>query len=163
MKRDYEGRVLGALGSANSELEQWSEAIGYYTSALYIAREVEDQEEERLQLSSLAQAQEQSGKVGDALQSYRQALHLAFESDDREEIVSAIVDLVRLLLISPVHLDIADMLLKDAMSREPEDKDVLALFEQVSIKRQQALGAGKEQKPVMGTAQSYAENAYQLI
>ncbi|GAB5493762.1 MAG: hypothetical protein Phog2KO_39770 [Phototrophicaceae bacterium] len=163
LKRDYEGRVLGALGSANSELEQWSEAIGYYTSALYIAREVDDKVEERLQLSSLAQAQEQANKVGDALKSYRQALHLAFESDDRDEIVPAIVDLVRLLLISPVHLDIADMLLKEALEREPEDKDVLALFEQVSIKRQEAMGAGKAQKPVNGTAQSYAENAYHLI
>lgn len=163
LKRDYEGRVLGALGSANSELEQWSEAIGYYTSALYIAREVDDKVEERLQLSSLAQAQEQANKVGDALQSYRQALHLAFESDDREEIVSAIVDLVRLLLISPVHLDIADMLLKEALGREPEDKDVLALFEQVSLKRQEASRAGREQKPVTGSAQAYAENAYQLI
>lgn len=163
VKRDYEGRVLGALGSANSELEQWSEAIGYYTSALYIAREVDDKVEERLQLSSLAQAQEQSSKIGDALQSYRQALHLAFVSDDREEIVSAIVDLVRLLLISPVHLDLADMLLKEALEREPEDKDVLALFEQVSLKRQEAAGAGRAQKPVNGDAQRYAENAYQLI
>ena len=163
LKRGYEGRVLGALGSANSELEQWSEAIGYYTSAIYIAREVADQEEERLQLSSLAQAQEQANKVGDALQSYRQALHLAFEADDRDEIVSAIVDLVRLLLISPVHLDIADMLLKEALEREPEDKDVLALFEQVSLKRQEAVREGREQKPVNGSAQDYAENAYQLI
>jgi len=163
VKRDYEGRVLGALGSANSDLEQWSEAIGYYTSAIYIAREVEDQEEERLQISSLAQAQEQSGKVGDALQSYRQALYLAFETDDKDEIVPAIVDLVRLLLISPVHLDIANMLLTEAMEREPEDKDVLSLFEQVSVKRQQALGAGKEQKPVNGDARRYAENAYELI
>ena len=120
-------------------------------------------EEERLQISSLAQAQEQSGKVGDALQSYRQALHLAFETGDKDEIVPAIVDLVRLLLISPVHLDIANMLLTEAMEREPEDKDVLALFEQVSVKRQQALGAGKAQKPVNGDARRYAENAYQLI
>ncbi len=163
VKRNYEGRVLGALGSANSELEQWSEAIGYYTSALYIAREVQDKEEERLQLSSLAQAQEQSGKVGDALQSYRQTLHLAFEADNRDEIVSAIVDLVRLLLISPVHLDIADMLLKDALEREPEDKDVLSLFEQVTLKRQEASRNGKAQKPVNGDAKRYAENAYELI
>lgn len=163
VKRDYEGRVLGALGSANSDLEQWSEAIGYYTSALYIAREVDDQDEERLQLSSLAQAQEQAGKIGDALQSYRQALHLAFETDDQDEIVVGIVDLVRLLLISPVHLDIADMLLKEAMNHDSEDKDVLSLFEQVSLKRQEATRAGKEQKPVNGTAQRYAENAYQLI
>ncbi|MEO1286228.1 MAG: tetratricopeptide repeat protein [Chloroflexota bacterium] len=163
VKRDYEGRVLGALGSANADLEQWSEAIGYYRSALYIAREVDDKEDESLQLSNLAQAQEQSGKVGEALQSYRQALHLAFESENRAEIVSAIVDLVRLLLISPVHLDIADMLLKDAMNRDPEDKDVLNLFQQVSVKRQEAMGAGKTQKPVNGTAQQYAANAYELI
>ncbi|MGB7341684.1 MAG: tetratricopeptide repeat protein [Phototrophicaceae bacterium] len=163
VKRDYEGRVLGALGSANSDLEQWSEAIGYFTSALYIAREVDDQEEERLQLSSLAQSQEQAGRIGDALQSYRQALHLAFEADDHDEIVVGIVDLVRLLLISPVHLDIADMLLKEAMNRDSEDKDVLSLFEQVSLKRQEASRAGKEQKPVNGNAQRYAENAYELI
>lgn len=163
VKRDYEGRVLGALGSAKSDLEQWSEAIGYYTSAIYIAREVDDKEEERLQMSSLAQAQEQSGKVGDALQSYRQALHLAFETGGKDDIVSAIVDLVRLLLISPVHLDIANMLLTEAMEREPEDKDVLSLFQQVSIKRQEASGAGKEQKSVNGDAKRYAENAYQLI
>ncbi|MGJ3237147.1 MAG: tetratricopeptide repeat protein [Anaerolineae bacterium] len=163
MKRDYEGRVLGALGSAYSELEQWSEAIGYYTSALYIAREVSDKDEERLQLSSLAQAQEQAGKIGDALQSYRQALHLAFLSDDQQEIVVAIVDLVRLLLISPVHLDIADMLLKEALDLDPEDKDVLALFEEVSLNRQEALSTGRTQKPVNGDARQYAENAYQLI
>ncbi|MEO0597079.1 MAG: tetratricopeptide repeat protein, partial [Chloroflexota bacterium] len=163
VRRGYEGQVLGALGSAYSERAQWSEAIGYHTSALYIAREVEDRDEERLQLSSLAQAQEQANKVGEALQSYRQALHLAFETDNRNEIVSAVVDLVRLLLISPVHLDIAMMLLNEALEHDPDDRDVLALRDEVTELRADATAKGKEQRPVTGTAQAYAANAYQLL
>lgn len=162
-RRAFEGRVLGSLGSANSELERWSEAIGYYQSALHIAREVNDKEEERLQISALSQAQEQAGKLPDALLSYRQALHLAYESEDREEIVSAIVDLVRLLLMSPVHLDICDMLLRDALSREPEDKDVLELVGQVNSKKIQASLDNRVQRPVAGSAKDYAANAYHLL
>jgi tetratricopeptide (TPR) repeat protein len=162
-RRAYEGRVLGGLGSANGDLERWTEAIGYYQSALHIAREVADKEEERLQLSNLAQAQKQGNRMGDALQSYRQALHLAYESKDRREINAAIVDLVRLLMVSPVHLDICDLLLRDAISRDPDDKDVLALVQQINIKRQEALLNGKTQKPATGTAQDYAENAYRLL
>lgn len=163
VRRNYEGRVLGALGSAHSERAQWSEAIGYHTSALYIAREVEDRDEERLQLSSLAQAQEQANKVGEALASYRQALHLAFETDNRDEIVSAVVDLVRLLLISPVHLDIATMLLNEALDQDPDDRDVLALRDEVTELKADATEKGKEQKPVRGSARDYAANAYQML
>jgi tetratricopeptide (TPR) repeat protein len=162
-KRSHEGYVLGGLGSANTELERWSEAIGYYQSALHIAREVQNKEEERLQLSALSQAQEQAGKLPDALLSYRQTLHLAYESEDREEIVSAIVDLVRLLLISPLHLDICDMLLRDALNRDAEDKDVLELVQQVNSKKIHAALEDREQRPVIGTAQTYAANAYQLL
>jgi tetratricopeptide (TPR) repeat protein len=162
-RRAFEGRVLGGLGSANSDLERWGEAIGYYQSALHISREVADKEEERLQLSNLAQAQKQGNRMGEALQSYRQALHLAYESKDRREINAAIVDLVRLLMMSAVHLDICDLLLRDAISRDPDDKDVLALVQQVNVRRQEALLNGKEQKPAHGTAQQYAENAYRLL
>ena len=73
-QRSFEGRVLGSLGSANSELERWGEAIGYYQSALHIAREVKDKEEERLQISALSQAQEQAGKLPDALLSLSSSL-----------------------------------------------------------------------------------------
>jgi tetratricopeptide (TPR) repeat protein len=162
-RRAYEGRVLGGLGSANSDLERWTEAIGYYQSSLHISREVADKEEERLQLSNLAQAQKQGNRMGDALQSYRQALHLAYESKDRREINAAIVDLVRLLMLSPVHLDICDLLLRDAINRDPDDKDVLALVQQINVKRQEAMLSGKQQKPATGTAQQYAENAYRLL
>jgi tetratricopeptide (TPR) repeat protein len=162
-KREYEGRVLSALGDANSDLERWSEAIGYYQSAVHIAREVDNQDEERLDLSKLAQAQEQSGKLPDALLSYRQALHLAYRSGQREEIVSAIVDLVRLLLNSKYHLAICELLLQDALTLEPDDRDVNQLKEQVDEKRAEADAQGIEQRPVGGTAQQYATNAYELL
>jgi tetratricopeptide (TPR) repeat protein/energy-coupling factor transporter ATP-binding protein EcfA2 len=163
MKRDYEGRVLGGLGSAHSDLEQWSEAIGYYQSALHISREVRDKEEERLQLSNLGQAQLHAGKLPDALLSYRQALHLAFAANIREEIVSSVVDLVRLMLRSYRLLDICDLLLEEAMMLEPDDRDVNALVDEVSAKRQEAQMRGVEQAPINGTAKEYAANAYSLL
>jgi hypothetical protein len=90
-------------------------------------------------------------------------LHLAYESKDRREINAAVVDLVRLLMVSPVHLDICDLLLRDGISRDPDDKDILGLMQQINVKRQEALLSGKEQKPATGTAQQYAENAYRLL
>lgn len=162
-KRDYEGRVLGGLGSANSELERWSEAIGYYQSALHIAREVGDHTEERLQLSNLAQAQEQSGKLPDALLSYRQSLHLAYEHGQVDDVVSAVVDLVRLMSRSNRLLDICTLLLNDAMALEPEDRDVNDLQKQVMQKKADAAQQGIPQTPINGTARAYAANAYTLL
>src|SRR5690606_40893103 len=103
-KREYEGRVMGGLGTAYAELGRWSEAISFYTSALYVAREVKDQNEEALQLSNLGYAKVQDGQLGEAVLRYRQALHLAYESSKRDNAVSVIVDLVRLLLRSPRYL-----------------------------------------------------------
>jgi hypothetical protein len=65
--------------------------------------------------------------------------------------------------MSPVHLEICDMLLTDALNREPEDKDVLELVQQVNSKKTQASLAGKTQRPINGTAQDYAANAYQIL
>jgi tetratricopeptide (TPR) repeat protein len=163
MKRDYEGRVLGGLGSAHSDLEQWGEAIGYYQSALHIAREVADKVEEMLQLNNLGQAQVHAGKLPDALLSYRQALHLAFASGKREEIVSTIVDLVRLMLRSYRLLDICDLLLEEALMLESDDRDVNTLVDDVSAKRQEADARGVQQAPIDGTAEQYAANAYSLL
>lgn len=161
-KRDYEGRVLGGLGSAYSELERWTEAIGYYQSALHTSRDVNDREDEALQLSNLGQAQVEAGKLPDALLSYRQALHLAFESGQREDIVSAVVDLVRLMLRSKRLLSICDLLLQEAIALEPDDRDVKQLTADVQAKIREANAAGIEQAPVNGTARQYAANAYAL-
>lgn len=161
-RRDYEGRTLGGLGTAYGELGRWTEAINFHTSALHIAREVKDKDEEALQLSSLGYAAVQANQLGQAVLRYRQALHLAFQSNARENIVSTTVDLARLLVESPQHLDIAEMLVDSAMTHDPNDRDLKKIKERIEDERD-ALGYNIPQKPVSGTAQDYAANAYALL
>jgi tetratricopeptide (TPR) repeat protein len=162
-KRDYEGRVLGALGTAYGEQELWAEAISFYTSALHIAREVKDAEEEALQLGNLGYAAVQAGQLGQAVLHYRQALHLNYESGDRENIVSTIVDLVRLLAESKRHLTVAELLINDALRLDPEDKAVKQLKERITSEKTLAEVNQTTFIVVNGTAQDYASNAYDLL
>jgi tetratricopeptide (TPR) repeat protein len=162
-KRNYEGRVLGGLGTAYGELGRWAEAINFHTSALHIAREVGDREDEALELGNLGYASVQANQLGQAVLRYRQALHLAYEADDRENIVSTIVDLVRLLAESPRHLDIAELLINDALALEPADRDVTKLKERVANEKALAKANGIEMKPASGSARDYAENAYRQL
>jgi tetratricopeptide (TPR) repeat protein/energy-coupling factor transporter ATP-binding protein EcfA2 len=162
-KRDCEGRILGGLGTAYGELERWAEATNFHTSALYIAREVGDKKEEALQLSNLGYAAKAANNLGDAVLRYRQALHLAYANDERENIVSNIVDLARILSTSPMHLDIADMLVNDALTRDPTDREVLDLKQSITSGRMQAVANDVEMRPVKGTAQEYASSAYSLL
>jgi tetratricopeptide (TPR) repeat protein len=162
-KRDYEGRVLGALGSAYGELERWSEAISFHTSALYIAREVKDAEEEALQLGNLGYASVQYNQLGQALLRYRQALHLYYQSHDRENIVSTIVDLVRLLVQSQRHLSVAELLIDDALRLEPHDRELNSLKERINNEKMLAQANGVEFVEIAGTAQDYAANAHKLL
>jgi tetratricopeptide (TPR) repeat protein/energy-coupling factor transporter ATP-binding protein EcfA2 len=162
-KRDYEGRVLGGLGTAYGELGRWEEAINFHTSALYIAREVKDRDVEALELSNLGYACVQANQLGQAVTRYRQALHLAYQANNRENIVSNIVDLVRMLVESPRHLEIADLLINDAIPLDPTDRDVLKLKERIGSGKMQAYADGIEMLPVKGTARDYAANAYKML
>jgi len=162
-KRDYEGRTLGGLGSAYGDLERWAEAVSFHTSALYIARETDNKDEEALQLSNLAYAALQNEQLGEAVLRYRQALHLAYESEDEDNIVSAIVDLARLLLRGKPFIDIANLLIDDATEYEPHDRDVIQLQERIENERLLAESLGIKQRPVHGTARNYASNAYRLL
>ncbi len=162
-KRDCEGRILGGLGTAHGELERWAEAINYHTSALYIAREVGDTAEIALQLSNLGFAAKQADRKGEAVLRYRQALHLAYQADERDNIVTAIVDLVRLLVNSDPHLKIAEMLIEDAAERDGGDRDVSMLQERVNNELMMAEAQGTSFKSVEGSAQDYARYAYALL
>ncbi|MBI1279147.1 MAG: tetratricopeptide repeat protein [Anaerolineaceae bacterium] len=162
-KRDYEGRVLGGLGTAYGDLDRWTEAINFHNSALYIAREVKDRDVEALELSNLGYASYKANQLGQALIRYRQSLHLAYETNNRENIVSNIVDIVRLLAKSPKHLAIADLLLNDAIPLDPTDRDVLKLKEVVTGAKMQAIADNIEMLPVSGTAKDYAANAYKML
>jgi len=162
-KRDYEGRVLGGLGAAYAEQGHWSEAIRYTQSALHIAREVGDPEEEMLQLGSLARAQVELQQMPQALISYRQALHLAYESGNPNNIVTAIIDLVRLMSKSPRLLGICQLLLQDAENVDPTDREIRSLSEDLEQRLVQAAARGVVQAPIKGTGREYAANAYSLL
>lgn len=162
-RREYEGRVLGALGSAYGEMERWAEAINFHMSALYIAREVKDSEEEALQLSSLGYASIQAGQLGQAVLRYRQALHLAYQTSNRANIVSTLVDLVRLLLHSPRHLSVCELLTEEALRYDPNNKDARQFHERVMQEKMAAEASGTPFVPVNGSAQDYAYNAYKLL
>ncbi|MEL6151235.1 MAG: hypothetical protein AAFR56_16540, partial [Chloroflexota bacterium] len=95
--------------------------------------------------------------------SYRQALHVAYVSDERDNIVSTIVDLARLLVNSAQHLEITDLLVNDALERDSSDREVVSLKERVSNEKIMAASQGITFKPVNGTAQVYASNAYALL
>jgi tetratricopeptide (TPR) repeat protein/energy-coupling factor transporter ATP-binding protein EcfA2 len=162
-KRDYEGRVLGALGTAYGELGRWIEAVNFHTSALYIAREVKDKEVEALELANLGYASVQANQLGQALLRYRQALHLAYTANNRDNIITNIVDIVRLLTESPRHLGIADLLINDAIVLDPTDREVLKLKERVTGEKMQAMADSVQLLAVGGTAKEYAANAYKLL
>lgn len=162
-KRDCEARIMGGLGTAYGELNRWEEATSFHKSALHTARAVQDKKEESLQLSNLGYAAKQANKLGESLLYYRQALHLAYTLNERDNIVSTLVDLARLLVESPLHLDIADMLINDALVHDPGDRDVLKLKERISNEKIMAAAQQVEFRPVKGTAQDYAQAAYQLL
>lgn len=161
-RRDYEGRVLGGMGTANSELGRWSEASKLHNAALYIAREVSDKREEALQLVNLGYAAVQANQLGEAVLRYRQALYLAYQNDDKPEIVSISLDLARLLVESPRHLNVAALLIDAALEIEPNDRDLKRLSERIEDERE-AVSEGVQRIPVNGTARDYAQNAYQLL
>lgn len=162
-KRDYEGRTLSGLGSAYSDLTRWAEAVKFHTSALYIARETQNKEEEALQLNNLAYAALQAGQLAEAVIRYRQALHLAYTADNEDNVVSTIVDLARLLSRSKSYLAIAELLIDDALNYDPNDKDVKQLKARIANERLLAESLNMTMKPVHGTAQDYAANAYKLL
>ncbi|MBZ0277183.1 MAG: tetratricopeptide repeat protein [Anaerolineae bacterium] len=162
-KRAYEGRVMGGLGTAYGEMGRWLEAINFHTSALHIAREVKNTDDAALELSNLGRASVEANQLGQAVLRYRQALHLAYQSGDRENIVSTIVDLVRLLVLSKRHLLIAELLVDDASLLEPNDRDVIKLKERITNEKLLASSEGIQFLPVNGTAPDYASNAYKQL
>ncbi|MCA9902434.1 MAG: tetratricopeptide repeat protein [Anaerolineae bacterium] len=162
-RRDYEGRVLGALGAAYGELGRWTEATNFHTSSLYIAREVHDKQEEAMQLNSLGFASVQANQLGQAVLRYRQALHLAYLAGDREDIVSTTVELANVLVQSPRHLLVTELLVDEALKQDPNDRDLRKLKERVTTEKIDAEARNVNFITIDGTARQYAENAYVLL
>ncbi|MBL8148111.1 MAG: tetratricopeptide repeat protein [Anaerolineae bacterium] len=160
-RRDYEGRALGGIGTAYSEQNRWPEAIEHFTQAVQIARETEDDPEALLELSNLAYALVQNNQLGPAVTRYRQALHLAYSEDDAGAVIATTVELCRLLVESPRHLAIAELLVNAALQYDPHDHDLKQLQERIEDEREAM--PGLELNPAAGTARDYAAKAWATI
>ena len=159
-KRDMEAQVLRGLGAVNVALERWSEAINFHTSALYIAREIDDRAVEAQQLRHLGQILTQADRLPEALTRYRQALHVAYEEQNKDDVVGVIVELVNLMMRNLFLSSIAELLINDGLTYDPEERDLLRLKNEVGAAKERAAARGIALAVVAGTARDYAANAY---
>ena len=58
--RAMEGQVLRGLGAAHVQMQRWSEAVNFHTSALYIAREIHDRPRGRAAAARVGQSVDRS-------------------------------------------------------------------------------------------------------
>ncbi len=159
-KRDMEGQVLRGLGEVNVKLERWSEAVNFHTSALYIAREIDDRALEGRQLRHLGQILIKADKLPEALTRLRQALHVAYEAQNRDDIVGVIADLVSLMMRNLFLSSIAELLISDGLSYDPDNRELQLLKNEVAGAKERAAARGIALAVVAGSARDYAANAY---
>lgn len=159
-KRDMEGQVLRGLGEVNVKLERWSEAVNFHTSALYIAREIDNRELEGQQLRHLGQILIRADKLPEALTRLRQALHVAYEEQNREDIVAVIADLVSLMMRNLFLSSIAELLINDGLTYDPDSRELRSLEKEVAGAKERAAARGIALAVVAGSARDYAANAY---
>ena len=153
--------ALGALGNALGELGRWPEATKAHHAAVVATRETDDHYEEALQLNALAYAYRRSQQLGGAVRSYRQALYLAFESEDANAIARTAADLAEILMNSPRHLAIAQLLLETAVRAGAPDQEITELQREIQKALAKTEAAGIQQAPVRGDAYTYARQAYE--
>ncbi|MCY4064699.1 MAG: tetratricopeptide repeat protein [Chloroflexi bacterium] len=159
-KRDMEGQVLRGLGEVNVKLERWSEAVNFHTSALYIAREINDRALEGRQLRHLGQILIRADKLPEALTRLRQALHVAYEAQNRDDIVGVIADLVSLMMRNLFLSSIAELLISDGLTYDPDNRELQLLKNEVAGAKERAAARGIALAVVAGSARDYAANAY---
>ena len=83
MDRSAEGRHLGNLGNAHSNLGETRKAIKHYEKALAISREIGDRRIEGVDLGNLGNAYADLGETRKAIEYYEQALAIARVMKDR--------------------------------------------------------------------------------
>lgn len=158
--RDMEGQALRGLGEINLRLERWTEAVNFHTSALYIARELGDQQSEARQLRHLGGILIRAERLPEALTRLRQALHVAYERQAKSDIVGVIAELVNLMMRNLFLSSIAELLINDGLSYDPEDRELMRLKGEVAGAKERAAARGVGLAVVAGTAREYAANAY---
>ncbi|MDZ4671877.1 MAG: hypothetical protein SH821_13480, partial [Phototrophicales bacterium] len=66
-------------------------------------------------------------------------------------------------LNSRAYVNIAELVVNDALKYDPNDRDLKQLKERIVTEKQLATETGAKLKPVNGSAEQYAQNAYQLL
>ena len=134
--------------------------MNFHSSALYIAREVGDRVFEAQQLRHLGQILISANRLPEALSRLRQALHVGYEEQNSEEIVGVIIDLTTLMMRNLFLSSIAELLINDGLTYDPDNRDLQSLQRDVAAAKERAAGRGVALAVVAGTAREYAANAY---
>ncbi len=119
-RRDLQGQALGNLGTALGYMGRWREAGKRHMLALQIAQDLNDLDEARHQLGSLAFVSETEGYLDWAVHYGRQALHLSLQMKDYRAAARHATDLGRLLMMNPPMTHQAVVLLEAALSFDPQ-------------------------------------------
>ncbi|MCB9435913.1 MAG: hypothetical protein H6673_02845 [Anaerolineales bacterium] len=159
-RRDLQGQALGNLGTAFGRMGRWKEAGQRHMLALQIARELEDVDEERYQLSNLAFVAEAEGHYDWAILYNRQALYLGLEVGDESAIAQLTLDLGRLLLMDTDELQQAIVLLEASIDLSPQDEAV-RLLSRARKRLTRLQDSGHALQAAEENLLKYAQGAYQ--
>ena len=99
-------------------------------------------------------------RLPEALTRLRQALHVAYEEQDKADVVAVIAELVNLMMRNLFLSSIAELLINDGLTYDPDDRELLRLKSEVVGAKERAAARGVALAVVAGTAREYAANAY---
>lgn len=162
-RRDLQGQALGSLGTTFGRLGRWKEAGYRHNMALQIARDIEDIEEERFQLSNLAYVCEAEGHIDWAIHYNRQALYLSLIEGRQESIADITLGLGRVLLMdaTATNLKQAIELLEKSVDLNPQDEAV-RLLGRARRRLERLESAGYAVPSAETDLQAYAQSAYDM-
>ncbi|WP_405959091.1 tetratricopeptide repeat protein [Streptomyces sp. NBC_00868] len=84
---------LICLGGAETDLERHEDALGHFTEALRISREIQDRHWEAISIYNLAWTLRLLGRYAEGLERQRQALGLQQESGDRRSVAITLTEI----------------------------------------------------------------------
>ncbi|NDJ85267.1 MAG: hypothetical protein GYB66_05240 [Chloroflexi bacterium] len=140
---------------------RWKEAGQRHMLALQIARETEDVEEERYQLSNLAYVAEAEGHHEWAVHYNRQALYLGLVAGDDAMVANLTLNLGRLLMNNAAQLPQAVLLLEESVHLAPED-EAIRLLNRLRTRLDRLQETGYPLAEPIRDLQVYAQSAYEM-
>ncbi|MFC1959890.1 tetratricopeptide repeat protein [Chloroflexota bacterium] len=157
-RADYQGRVLGSLGTAYGSLGQWVDAQSCHERALTIACQLEDAEEQERQLANLAYVAQAQGNRAMMLEAYRAALDLAFQAEVEEWQVRYLDVLGRMLMDDISQLGVAVLCFEKAEALAPDDART-RLLHRARTRYDRTQNTDADQPPLPGSVEEWVAGA----